>query len=140
MTTQTDNTNCCSTSVNETAGCCESTNAIKRPQNYRAPVDVYETETSFCVIADMPGTCSECIEISIEDNTLTIDADVADRYDRLGNVRHQEYGVGDFHRSFRIGDGIEADAISATYHNGVLNVTLPKAEAVKPRRIDIKTA
>ena len=137
MINQTHNTTCCGT---DSRDCCTTTDTIKRPQNYRAPVDVYETDTEFRVIADMPGTCSEQIEISVEDNTLTIDAEVSDRYATLGDVRHQEYGVGDFHRSFRIGDGVNADGITATYCDGVLNVTLPKAEARKPRRIDIETA
>lgn len=136
MINQHTNTTCCGTN---TTDCCSETDTVKRPQNYRAPVDVYETETEFRVIADMPGTCSDCIEISVEDNMLTIDAEVASRYDTLGTTRHQEYGVGDFHRSFRIGDGINADAIAATYSDGVLSVSLPKADAIKPRKIDIKT-
>jgi len=132
-----DNTTYCST---ETSDCCATTDTVKRPQNYRAPVDVYETDTEFRVIADMPGASSELIEISIENNMLTIDAEVRERYNVLGTLRHHEYGVGDFHRSFRIGDGINADGIMATYTDGVLSVSLPKAEAIKPRKIDIKTA
>ncbi|MDP7029511.1 MAG: Hsp20/alpha crystallin family protein [Phycisphaerales bacterium] len=132
MTTETNNTN-----VSEIT--TEPIATAKRPQNYRAPVDVYETEAEFRVLADMPGARSETIEISVEDNMLTITAEVADRYGDLGEMRFQEYGVGDFHRSFRIGDGVDADAISAVYRDGVLEVTLPKAAAVKSRRIDIKT-
>ena len=116
------------------------TETIKRTQNYRAPVDVYETEGAFRVIADMPGTSSEKIAISVEDNMLTIDAEVLDRYAAFGKLRHQEYGVGDFHRSFRIGDGIDADCITASYRDGVLELTLPKSLALKPRKIDIKAA
>jgi HSP20 family protein len=100
---------------------------------------VYETESAFCVIADMPGTRSDNIAISVESNMLTIDAKVRDRYAAMGTLRHQEYGVGDYHRSFRIGDGVNAEAITATYSNGVLEVNLPKAEAVVPRKIDIRT-
>jgi len=132
-----NNSSCCGT---DTSDCCTITDTVKRPQNYRAPVDVYETDTDFRVVADMPGACSEQIEISIEDNTLTIDASVRERYAAVGTVRHREYGVGDFHRSFRIGDGIDADGITAAYTDGVLSVSLPKAEATKPRKIDIKTA
>ena len=88
----------------------------------------------------MPGTSSEKIAISVEDNMLTIDAEVLDRYAAFGKLRHQEYGVGDFHRSFRIGDGIDADCITASYRDGVLELTLPKSQALKPRKIDIKAA
>ena len=135
MINQPTKTNCCGTTNTD---CCSTTDTAKRPQNYRAPVDVYETEKDFRVTADMPGTCSEQIEISADDNMLVIDAEVLNRYDTLGTTRHQEYGVGDFHRSFRIGDGINADSITATYRDGVLSVSLSKAEAIKPQKIDIK--
>jgi|TARA_B110000495_G_C22967862_1_gene567770 HSP20 family protein len=135
MINQPTKTNCCGTTNTD---CCSTTDTAKRPQNYRAPVDVYETKKDFRVTADMPGTCSEQIEISADDNMLVIDAEVSNRYDTLGTTRHQEYGVGDFHRSFRIGDGINADSITATYRDGVLSVSLSKAEAIKPRKIDIK--
>jgi HSP20 family protein len=135
MINQPTKTNCCGTTNTD---CCSTTDTAKRPQNYRAPVDVYETKKDFRVTADMPGTCSEQIEISADDNMLFIDAEVSNRYDTLGTTRHQEYGVGDFHRSFRIGDGINADSITATYRDGVLSVSLSKAEAIKPRKIDIK--
>ncbi len=132
MTTDTNIKTCSSTAS-------ERIPAVKRPQNYRAPVDVFETETGYIVLADMPGASSETIEISVDDTMLTITAEVADRYEDLGAMRFQEYGVGDFHRSFRIGDGIDADGIAATYRDGVLEVNLPKAATVKSRRIDIRS-
>ena len=135
--TTINNTNCCSGTNADT---CTTTDTIKRPQSYRAPVDVFETNATFRVLADMPGACSDSIQISVEDNMLTITAKVENRYDGLGKLNHQEYGVGDFHRSFRIGDGINAECINAIYRDGVLEVTLPKAESVKSRRIDIRTA
>ena len=134
--TTINNTTCCSGTNTDT---CPTIDTVKQPQNYRAPVDVFETGEAFRVLADMPGTRSDSIKISVEDNMLTITAKVENRYDGLGRLNHQEYGVGDFHRSFRIGDGIDAESINAVYRDGVLEVTLPKAEAVKPRRIDIRT-
>jgi HSP20 family protein len=136
MNTTPNTASCCSTNT----GDCTSNDTVKRTQNYRSPVDVFETDAAFRVLADMPGACADNIEISVEENMLTITAEVQNRYDNLGKLNHQEYGVGDFHRSFRIGDGIDADNITAAYRDGVLEVTLPKAEAVKPRRIDIRTA
>jgi len=133
--TTINNTTCCSGTNTDT---CSTNDTVKRTQNYRAPVDVFETDAAFRVLADMPGTRSDSIKISVEDNMLTITAKVENRYDGLGRLNHQEYGVGDFHRSFRIGDGIDAESINAVYRDGVLKVTLPKAEAVKPRRIDIR--
>ena len=123
-----------------TTGTCVSESAIKRPQSYRAPVDVYETEDRYLVVADMPGVSLDGIEISVEDKMLTIDATVEDRYLDLGRVRHQEYGIADFHRSFRIGSGISAEDIVADYSDGVLQVTLPKVVPAKARRIEVRTA
>lgn len=125
------------TSTNDT---CTDICARKRPQNYRAAVDVIESADDYTVIADMPGSDSEAIKISLQDNTLTIDASVADRTVGRGRLRRQEYGVGDFHRSFRVGGGIDADAIEATYRDGILEVLLPKSSASKERRIDVRTA
>lgn len=124
-----------------TTCCRDTTNELtKRPQSYRAPVDVHETDTMFRVLADMPGTTAGAIDISVEDNTLTIDAAVERRYEQIGKVRHREYGVGDFHRSFRIGGGIDAANITAKYTDGVLEVELPKAKATEPRSISIQAS
>ncbi len=139
MTTKTNinsDTNCCN------SGTCNTDTtgtAVKHPQNYRAPVDVFETSTEYRVVADMPGASIEGIAISINDNMLVIDATVEDRYETLGRIRHQEYGVGDFRRSFRIGTGIDAATITANYRDGVLYLTLPKAKCAEPRKIDIRT-
>ncbi len=130
MTTQHTTMDCCGTIEN----------TQKRPQSYRASVDVLESNTAFKVIADMPGTDSEAITISLHESTLTIDAAVADRLVGRGRVRRQEYGVGDFHRSFRVGGGIDSDAIEAVYEDGILEVILPKSAKAQPRRIEVRTA
>jgi len=128
------------TQPNTTACCCTELGTTKRAQSYRPAVDVLETCTDYRVIADMPGTASEAITISLQDNTLTIDAAVVDRMAGRGRVRRHEYGVGDFHRSFRVGGGIDSDAIEATYEDGVLEVVLPKAAQAMPTRIEVRTA
>ena len=128
MTAQTTMTDCC--------GAADQLD--KRPQNYTALSDVYETADSYRVLSDMPGTSREAITISLLDSTLTIDASVADRTIGRGRMCRREYGVGDFHRTFRVGGGIEGDAIEATYRQGVLEVTLPKAEPLKPRQVEVR--
>ena len=110
----------------------------KNPQNYRAPVDVYEAKDRFIVLADMPGTTSDDIEIVIDANMLEITGKVSDRYTTLGRAIHQEYGIGDYHRHFRIGSGINADEITATYRDGILNVNLPKQSSVQTRTVHVE--
>lgn len=109
----------------------------KDPQSYRTPVDVYEANDRFIVLADMPGTASDSIEITVDGNSLEISGKVEDRYEQLGSVTHQEYGIGDYHRYFRIGSGIVADDITATYSEGILKMSLPKQNTVKTRTVQV---
>ena len=137
MNTNTSNyINCCGTTEATTP--LNESHAAKKPQYYRAPIDVHENEGSFTIVADMPGSTAEGIEISVEDNSLEITGKVQDRYPDLGRVLHQEYGVGDFHRRFRIGDGIDVASIEATCKNGILTVRLPKSATVQARTIEVR--
>lgn len=110
----------------------------KKPQCYRSPIDVHENDEMFTIVADMPGTTAEGIEISVEDNSLEITGKVQDRYADLGRILHKEYGIGDFHRRFRIGDGIDVARIDATCKNGILTVRLPKSASVQARTIEVR--
>jgi HSP20 family protein len=133
--TNTYNT-CCGPLEPLTADCDGQT--TKKPQYYRAPIDVHENDEMFTIVADMPGATAEGIEISIEDNSLEITAKVHDRYTDLGRVLHKEYGIGDFHRRFRIGDGIDVASIEATCKSGILTVRLPKMATVEARTIEVR--
>ena len=120
--------------------CCqvgECRTLTKHPHTFRAPVDVYEAEDRFIVLAGMPGTTPEDIEINVDGSTLEMTGAVTDRYDELGSISRQEYGLGDFHRHFRVGTGIATDQITATYSDGILTVNLPKHPAVEPRRVQV---
>jgi HSP20 family molecular chaperone IbpA len=102
-------------------------------------VDIWETENELVVCADLPGVCPESLEIEFENRQLTIHGKVAPRgTDR--DVIHQEYGMGDYYRTFAIGESIDAEQISAEMAAGVLTLHLPKTEAAKPRRIEVKGA
>ena len=120
--------------------CCqagECRTLAKHPHTFRAPVDVYEAEDRFIVLADMPGTTPEDIEINVDGSTLEMTGAVADRYGELGSISRQEYGLGDFHRHFRVGTGIATDQITASYSDGILTVNLPKHPVVEPRRVQV---
>ena len=102
---------------------------------YRPRVDIVEKENELLLIADMPGTTRDAIELNYEDGQLTIHARVAQRAPEKARALRSEYGVGDYRRTFQIGKGVDAQAMHAEYHAGVLTVHLPKAEAAKPRKI-----
>ncbi|HZZ26599.1 MAG TPA: Hsp20/alpha crystallin family protein [Pirellulales bacterium] len=104
---------------------------------YRPNVDIYELPDQLVVLADVPGAKNDQIDIHFEDGALTIHAKVSERQDSQGPYLRQEYGVGDFYRTFRVSEQIEATRIAAEYSGGVLTLHLPKAEAMKPRKIKV---
>lgn len=107
-------------------------------QMYRPNVDILEKQEELLVVADLPGVRGGEIDIRFEDGELIIHAPAAARQE---GVRYllQEYGVGDFYRTFRVSESIDAAKISAEHKEGVLVLHLPKVEAVKPRKIKVKT-
>ena len=99
--------------------------------------DIIETEHDIIVKADMPGTTEKNIDITLENDTLTLQGKVTPPV--FENVAHsyREYKVGDFYRAFTLSNHIDRDKIKAQYNDGVLTLTLPKVEAAKPRQIKV---
>lgn len=102
-------------------------------------VDLIENDNEFVLKADLPGIDKKDLKVQVENNMLTISGerkyeneDKSDRYYR------NERFYGRFQRSFSLSDRVKADAIKADYKDGVLTVTLPKAEEAKPKQIEIK--
>ncbi|MBN2023240.1 MAG: Hsp20/alpha crystallin family protein [Pirellulales bacterium] len=108
-------------------------------QCYRPNVDIIEKSDELLVVADVPGATGDSIDVDFEDGALTIRAAVAPREDNR-NYLLREYGVGDFFRTFRVSEAIDAGKISAQCADGVLTLHLPKAEAAKPRKIAVQSA
>ena len=111
-----------------------------RGASYVPAVDVVETAEAFVVTADLPGVSAERIDVQYEDGELRIHAPVARRQAADQRYLLQEYGIGDYYRSFRLGTDVDATKIEARSVDGVLTLKLPKVEAVKPRRIAVNTA
>jgi len=99
--------------------------------------DIYETENEFVIKADMPGVGRESLEITLEKDTLEISGKVRES-ENQDSLKYAEYRLHNYSRSFVVGDGINREGISASLENGVLTLTLPKSERVKPRKIEIK--
>lgn len=101
--------------------------------------DVWETSDELVLSGDMPGVKAEDLDIQFENDQLVIHGRVHAR----GNERrrlHEEYGVGDFYRSFAIGETVDASKITAEVSAGVLTIHLPKSERLKSRRIQVQSA
>lgn len=102
----------------------------------RLPVDVYTTEDEIVVQAPMPGVNPEEVEITLEGDTLTIKGEVKAPVENVDYVL-QERWYGPFSRSLVINVPVDADKVEATFENGLLTVTIPKAEEVRPKTIKV---
>ncbi len=116
---------------------CERT---RSGRSYLPPVDIFETKDELVLLADLPGVKLENLEIQFEKNELTIVGKVNDCGCAGKELLLGEYGKGDFVRSFQIGESVDANRISAELKDGVLTLHLPKVEAIKPRKISIKSS
>ena len=102
-------------------------------------VDVTESKDAFNLEADLPGLGKEDVKVSVEDGILSLKGERnVERTSAENGQRHYERRSGSFERSFRLPKAVEADKIKAKFDKGVLQVTLPKSEAAKPKRIEIK--
>lgn len=99
-------------------------------------IDIWEGEGELVLQADMPGVQPDKVDIRFENRELTIRGEVSPSAvsERL---LVNEFSMGDFHRTFSIGEAIDTEKISAEMNNGVLTLHLPKSEKVKPRRITV---
>jgi HSP20 family protein len=110
-----------------------------RSGNWFLPAaDVYETPEKVVLVLDMPGVCFDCASINIVDDELIVTGHVSHGEDQDDYVLYREYDVGHFHRHFGLTNVFDRGKIEAVMADGVLKVTLPKVEEVKPRRIPIK--
>ena len=101
-------------------------------------VDIYETPQALVLVADMTGVSGDRVTLDLKENLLTIHGQVAPPSERE-TMLVQEYAIGDYYREFQVGELIDKDKIEASVKDGVLKLTLPKAERAKPRRIEVKS-
>lgn len=116
------------------------TTAVERTRecpSYTPRFDILETEEELVLYGDLPGVEPADLDIRFENRELTVLGKVAARHTERRHL-YGEYGIGDFYRTFAIGETIDSGKISAELKNGVLSLHLPKTEAVKPRRIAVK--
>jgi HSP20 family protein len=110
-----------------------------RSGNWFVPTaDIYETPETVVLVLDMPGVCFDCAHLNIMDDELVVTGHVTHGEDQDDYVLYREYDVGHYHRHFGLPPTIDRSKIDAIMADGVLTVTMPKAEEAKPRRIPIK--
>ncbi len=102
-------------------------------------VDVHETEKEIVLDVELPGLDKEDIKVEVKDNTLTVSGERKyERKNESGKCCTSERHYGRFERTFGLSDAVQADKIDATFKNGVLSLTLPKAEKAIPREISVE--
>jgi len=102
-------------------------------------MDVVENDNEFVVHAEMPGVKKDDIQITLEDGVLTVDAESKSETEEKEGSRivRQERRYGRYVRSMRLGKEIDEKKVNANYRDGVLELTLPKAEEVRPKKINV---
>jgi HSP20 family protein len=104
---------------------------------YTPRVDIYETADEVVLMCDLPGVKPQDLDVQYVKGELSLSGKVQ-RRQVPAEYSCQEYGVGDFYRSFTIAPDIDAAKISADSRDGVLNIHLPKTKKAKPIRIAVK--
>ena len=103
------------------------------------PMDAYRHGDSFVVHLDLPGVDPDSIDVSVEQNVLSVSAERHWESVEGDEVVANERRQGTFTRQLFLGNALEPDQIHATYENGVLTLTIPVAEKARPRKIEIAT-
>jgi len=112
--------------------------AEKARHFYTPPVDIFENNEEYLLYAEIPGASENDVDVTIEKNVLTITAKVNVDVPEGYRLFYSEYGIGDYKRSFELGNEIDQDKIEATVKNGILKLRLPKIQPTV-KKIQIKT-
>ncbi len=111
----------------------------RRNMVYLPALDIYEDEDKIVIEADIPGVKKEDIKISVEDNVLTIKAEKKkEEKVKEKDVVYEEIAYGMYAREIDLPHTVDTEKIEAEYKDGVLKISLPKKEEVKPKQIEIR--
>jgi len=106
---------------------------------YTPAVDIFESDDSISLLADIPGVKAEDLKIDLRDNVLTLSGRVAAAESAAETPVLREYAAGTYFRQFTLSEHIDQTKIDAKLTDGVLRLALPKVERARPRQITVKT-
>jgi HSP20 family protein len=108
------------------------------PRRWIPAMDVVEADDHFVLRADLPGMAEGDVNIEVDDNVLTISGErKSEHEERKDGYYRVERAFGSFRRSLSLPEGVDAEAIQASFNSGVLEVSIPKPEQNKPRKVQI---
>lgn len=127
------------TELERSATCEPAELAERRPHRalFMPRADVYESENSIVLYADLPGADEKTLDITVEKNILTIKAEVDFDVPDGHSLTYSEYAVGNFERKFTLPNEIDRDGITASMKNGVLKLVLPKSANSRMKKITV---
>ena len=102
--------------------------------------DIYEKDDALLVVCEMPGVPESAVDIDLEDDVLTITGQQEDPSQEHCQLVYRGYATGIYRRAFTLATDIDREKIKARLVNGILSITLPKAESARPRKIKVETA
>ncbi|MBM4442073.1 MAG: Hsp20/alpha crystallin family protein [Candidatus Rokubacteria bacterium] len=106
------------------------------PRTVAPPVDIYETDDAFVLLADMPGVAPAGLDVVAERDELIISGQV----EALGaDPDYQEFELAGYRRAFTLTEDLDTERITAALKDGVLRVEIPKSPRVQPRKIPVRT-
>ena len=107
-----------------------------REKYIRPAVNIIETEGGLILTADIPGATKESLDVNVEKGILTISAPTS--HTIPGQPVYQEFELANYYRQFAIPESLDHEKAKADFTNGILTLMVPKAEAAKPKRIEVK--
>ena len=114
---------------------------VERPAGFSPAIDVSETDSTYQVNVELPGVDPKELEISLENNELTVRGEKKESQEpKEANFHRVERHYGSFQRTFCLPAEVNAEQIKADHRNGVLTITIPKAEKARPKKISVSTS
>jgi HSP20 family protein len=108
---------------------------------HQPAVDVRETEAAYVIEAELPGFKPENVDVNVDNQVLTVSAERSHTEEETRKGFHRiERRTGKFRRSFTLPESVDAENIAADLRDGVLSILVPKREAVRPRKISVRTS
>jgi HSP20 family protein len=130
-----------STALDEAFGTYEDDNGRTITASWYPACDVFEDKDAIKIVAEVPGVKPGDVKLSLENNLLTIRGEKRQQAEeRTERVHRYERSYGSFERTFALPSTVDPERIQADYENGVLTVTIPKAERARPREIPVKVS
>jgi HSP20 family protein len=105
-------------------------------------VDIFETDSAFVILADMPGVGPDGVELVADKDTLVVRGRVsaASANVQAGEVEHREFELAEYHRTFTLTEDLDHDGITGALRDGVLRIEVPKSARVQPKKIPVRAS